>query len=87
MLNSLLVSCECGHTHLASQAISYVLPASEKFMISIPKIGEKLIIQTHIGSCLTSPVREIKRCPSLVNNTTYLRITTENSVLSLISYS
>lgn len=81
----LLVQLECGHTNLASKNSLMVLPHGDQcFMISDPVVGQPLLIRTTKGSLITSPVVSVVQ--KRLTTTKYIRVTTNNSVFSLISY-
>ena len=81
----LLVQLECGHTNLASSKSLMVLPHGDQcFMISDPVVGQPLLIRTTKGSLITSPVVSVVQ--KRLTTTKYIRVTTNNSVFSLISY-
>ena len=81
----LLVQLECGHTNLVSKNSLMVLPHGDQcFMISDPVVGKPLLIRTTKGRLITSPVVSIVQ--KKLTTTVYIRVTTQNSVFSLISY-
>ena len=81
----ILVQLECGHTHLVSKTSLSILPKGDQcFMISDPVVGQPLLIRTTKGRLITSPVVSIVQ--KKLTTTVYIRVTTQNSVFSLISY-
>ena len=79
-----LVYCECGHSHLASKTTASVLPNNGEMFMITRTVEDKAKIASSRGIVITSKIKEVYVKPLLHNNTKYMRITTENSVLSLI---
>ena len=83
-----LVQLECGHDRLASETTLSKLPKKEGEMFMLASYGRDLVghqplIKSSLGSVILS--RVVKHTENrLSNGQSYLRIVTQNSVLSLI---
>lgn len=83
-----LVKLECGHNKLASETTLAKLPKEEGEMFMLVSydrdlVGSQPLIKSSLGSVILS--RVVKHTETkLSNGQSYLRIVTQNSVLSLI---
>ena len=78
-----LVYLECGHNRLASETVLKVLPSNGEMFMVKRLASNRLEISSSRGMVTTSSIKDVRFIPCEPRSF-YLRVTTANSVLSLI---